>query len=535
MGPLKLRILALLLLPAAIASADPLFFEGFNRGDFCLWSSVAGGPTNTYSETFTGGDGSPWPSPWIETGNVALADLQSGQARFRPTPSGYSLARLDAAIDTRDVEVFFTVIFEDASTQGVGFYVRQNGGYLDQTAPTGQGYAVFVEGFRGTPGIGVWREVDGHESDIQILFDNALGFLDNTLYRVRFRVNQVDASTTLLQAKTWPVGQAEPNAWHVSVTDGTPELQGISGGIALDSWSSIQSPNAITTHTLVDDIVVTHLCNPLAGRGAVETISESFQFTEGPVWRGDHLLFSDIDANTIHRLDPPAGLSVFRSPSDQTNGLANDISGDLLAAEHAARRLSTTDDMGTVSNLVDLFQGQRFNSPNDIAVRSDGTVYFTDPSYGLADPGDRELAFNGLFRRTPGGVLTAEWQGTQGVNEPNGVVLSPDETLLYVTDTQAAELLVYDVAADGSLSGRRVLADSLTIPDGMCVDDHGNVYVATWASTVEVFTADGIPWGAVSIPRQATNCALGEDGGRALFVTAHEGLYRASMTLPGVP
>lgn len=146
--------------------------------------------------------------------------------------------------------------------QGIGFYVRQNGGYLQQTVPHGQGYAVFVEGFRTTQGIGVWREVGGVETDIEITFDNALNLQNAVPYRVRFRVSQMDAGTTLLQARIWPVGQAEPAAWNVEATDATPVLQNLSGGIALDSWSVLQSPDPITAHTLVDDVEVEGLCIP---------------------------------------------------------------------------------------------------------------------------------------------------------------------------------------------------------------------------------------------------------------------------------
>jgi len=244
---------------AAVAGAqDDVFADNFETATLCGWSARVG---SAYVETFSGADGSPWPMPWAATGSVALADLQGGRARWRPTASGYSLARLDAPIATRDVEVQFTVVFEDIATQGVGFYVRQNGGYLQQTVPHGQGYAVFVEGFRG-PGIGVWREVDGVETDVEILFDAGLGLANGVPYRVRFRVEQLDPATTALRAKIWPQAGVEPAGWHVEATDTTPVLQGLFGGIALDSWSSIQSPGAITAHTLVDDVEVGEVCPP---------------------------------------------------------------------------------------------------------------------------------------------------------------------------------------------------------------------------------------------------------------------------------
>jgi gluconolactonase len=197
-----------------------------------------------------------------------------------------------------------------------------------------------------------------------------------------------------------------------------------------------------------------------------------------------------------------------------------------------AREDATT---GVVTELVGTWNGQRFSSPNDIAVRSDGTVYFTDPDYGLTLPGDREIAFNGVFRVPPGGAAVAEWQGTVGVNQPNGVVLSPDEQTLYVTDTHQGRLLAFDVAGDGSLSGLRVLRAGLQIPDGMSVDVDGNVWIATWAPSLEVVTADGTPWGTVPLPQSGTNCAFGGADLRTLYVTAGTGLFSLATTLPGLP
>lgn len=524
-------VICLALVSGSARAGSQVFSDGFESGDLCGWTASAGGLA--YTETFDIAAAS-WPVPWAVAGSVAVADVVGGQARFRPTPSGYSLARLFAPIDTRDVEVRFTVEFENVSSQGVGFYVRQNGGYLDQTVPAGQGYAVFVEGFRAEPGIGVWKEIDGHEIDLAITFDPALGFQDGVPYRVRFRVNQVDASSTLLQAKVWPVGDPEPGGWQVSFLDSTPELQGISGGIALDSWSVIQSPNPIVAHTLVDDVEVEALCNPLAGRGVTETLSAGFQFTEGPLWRGDHLLFTDIDGNAIQRHDPPSGFQIHRTPSGRANGLATATDGALLSAEHEGRRIAREDpDTGVVTEVAGTWNGLRFSSPNDLAVRSDGTIYFTDPDYGLAVPGDREIGFNGLYRIPPAAPVVVEWQGAIGVNQPNGVVLSPDEQTLYLTDTHQGQLIAFDVAVDGSLSNARLLRSGLTIPDGMCVDVHGNVWIATWAPSLEVVTADGTPWGSVALPQSGTNCAFGGPTHNTLYFTAGTGLYSFEVAIPG--
>lgn len=494
-----------------------------------------------YREDFSGlADGSPWPAPWTPVGSVDVADIQSGAARFRPTVSNYSLARLHgplSPIGERDVEVTFTFEFEDTVTQGVGFYVRSNGGYLNQTTPAGQGYAVFVEGFRTTPGIGVWKEQNGSEIALEITFDPALAFTDGVRYRVRFRVNQNGPTETLLQARVWPEGSAEPAVWHVEHGDSTaPELQGVYGDLALDSWSNINpgTPGMPTPeHTLVDDIEVVRLCNPLAEMGSVQTVEESFLFAEGPLWVDDRLLFTDLDLESIYSWGDAGPATTWRAPSDGANGLALDVDGQLLAAEHATRRVSRTHPTAGVSTVAELYQGQRFNSPNDLAVRGDGTIYFTDPPYGLPSAGDRELPFNGLFRIDPGGAVHLEWAGDADRSGPNGVALSPGERRLYVADSEAGTVTRWDVAVDGTLSAPSTLADGLVIPDGLAVDRRGNLYVATWGSTVEVFSADGVRWGAIPVPRQATNVTFGGADGRTLWITAHEGLYRVEVPIAG--
>lgn len=523
----------------ALAGSEPIFDDGFEDASLCAWSSAtnSGGCCGgvVYSETFTT-DGPGWPAAWGEAGvSVATADVVAGRARLRPIASGYSLARMVAAVPTREVEVRFTLEFEDVDTQGVGFYVRQNGGYLEQTDPTGQGYAVFVEGFRG-PGIGVWKEVDGVEIPLAITFDNGLGFVNGVPYRVRFRLHQVDATSTRLRGKVWPVGDPEPAAWQVDFLDASaPQLQGITGGLGIDSWSELTSPNPIVAHTSVDDIEVEQLCNPLEALGAPVQVVTGYQFTEGPLWRGDHLLFTDIDGDTIARLDPPMAESVHRSPSGRANGLALDLDGALLSAEHGGRRLAREDpDTLVVTPLVETWNGQRFNSPNDLVVRSDGTVYFTDPDYGLLVPGDREINFNGVYRLPPAGTAVAEWEGGIGQNQPNGIALSPDETRLWVTDTHAGELLAFDVAVDGSLSNRRTVATGLSIPDGICIDTRGNVIVATWAPSLVFFDAEGELWGSRPVPENATNCAFGGAGFATLWVTAGDSVYRAEAVFPGL-
>lgn len=275
--------------------------------------------------------------------------------------------------------------------------------------------------------------------------------------------------------------------------------------------------------------------NPLDDIGDVTLVQDGFTFVEGPTWRVAQrdLLFSDIDGNKIYRLLPSGTVEVFRDPSDNTNGMAVDEHGDLLAAEHGARRVSRRDSGGAVATVVDRFEGRKLNSPNDLVVRSDGTVYFTDPPFGIEE-GQQELDFNGLFRLAPGvdGALTAEVRGelTWG---PNGVALAPGEDILYVTDTTEGTIAAFDVAADGAVSNQRRFADTDATADGVAVDREGNLFVATLAG-VEVFAPDGTRWGVIAVPRQPSNCGFGGDDARTLYITARAGLFRVQLARPGI-
>jgi hypothetical protein len=238
---------------ARAGNVDVLWMDGFENGCGNLM----------YAEPFAMADGAAWPAPWSALGNVASADVQQQSARLRPMPTNYSLARMGASLATSSVEVRFTLRFEDVATQGVGFYIRQNGGYLTQTMPHGQGYAAFVEGsFRGLPGIGLWKEIDGVEMQIAHAAAPTSAMENGVDYRVRYQVLQIDSAQTLSRAKLWIASGDEPAAWQTSVVDMSASLQGISGGIAVDSWSSLQTGASITAHTFVDNIEIIALCSP---------------------------------------------------------------------------------------------------------------------------------------------------------------------------------------------------------------------------------------------------------------------------------
>jgi gluconolactonase len=252
-------------------------------------------------------------------------------------------------------------------------------------------------------------------------------------------------------------------------------------------------------------------------------------FTEGPQWREaqGELVFSDVPGNTIYRY-PAGGPAVsLKSPSNNANGLAVDGTGALIAAEHGQRRVSRD---GTT--IVGMFEGKRLNSPNDVIVADDGTIYFTDPPYGIL-PMASEIGFMGVFRIAPGGALTAERRG--GLAErPNGIGLSPDGKTLYVADTDDGTLYKFAVQADGALGPRQPLVATSGNPDGLAIDIAGNIFVATSAG-IDAYDPTGKLWGVIPVPMQPANCAFGDRDHKTLYITARNAVYRVQLAHPGLP
>lgn len=264
--------------------------------------------------------------------------------------------------------------------------------------------------------------------------------------------------------------------------------------------------------------------------GEVALVSEGFQFTEGPVWLPDGtLIFSDIPADRIYREDK----TVFREPSGQSNGLTLDRAGRLIAAEHQNRRISRTEPDGTVTVVADRYEGKRFNSPNDVVVRSDGTIFFTDPPYGL-DGGlggpNADLDFSGVFAVSPKGEVRLL---ARDFIKPNGLAFSPDEKTLYIADTEGEHIRAFDVAADGTLSNGRVFCE-IPHPDGMKVDAQGNVW-STAGDGVRAIGPAGILIETIKVPAVPSNCAFGDADYKTLFVTARQGVYKVRLTGTGIP
>jgi len=265
----------------------------------------------------------------------------------------------------------------------------------------------------------------------------------------------------------------------------------------------------------------------------IEKLAGDFKFTEGPIWHPDgYLLFSDIPANQIKKWIPSGGVATFREPSGNSNGLTLDRQRRLIACEHSNRRVSRTEADGKVTVLAERYEGKRLNSPNDVVVRSDGAIYFTDPPYGIR-PEEAELGFNGVYRLSSDGKLTLL---IKDFDRPNGLAFSPDEKRLYIDDSQRQHIRVFDVAPDGSLTNGRLFADMKSdgdgVPDGMKVDARGNVY-CTGAGGVWVFDPKGAHLGTIQPPEVPANCGWGGHDGQTLYITARTGLYRVHLKVAG--
>ena len=301
--------------------------------------------------------------------------------------------------------------------------------------------------------------------------------------------------------------------------------------------STILRPGETYRHVMVHkfDTKQDDLGEILDSNTEVEKVAGDFEFTEGPLWHPDgFLLFSDIPANTIYKWQPGKKTEVFRQPSGNANGNTFDKSGRLITGEHGNRRVSRTEKDGTVVTLASSYEGKRLNSPNDLAVKSNGSIYFTDPPYGIESE-QEELGFYGVYRLAPDGKLTLL---VDDFVRPNGIVFSPDESKLYVNDSEKGHIRVFNVQPDGTLDSGKLFAE-LKPPseegaaDGMKVDIKGNVY-STGPGGVWVFSPNGELLGIIETPEAPANLAWGDRDYQTLYITARNSLYRIRLQIPGV-
>lgn len=286
-------------------------------------------------------------------------------------------------------------------------------------------------------------------------------------------------------------------------------------------------------------------------------LAEGFKFTEGPIWVPDEksLLFSDPNSNVIYKYTPngsePGRLAVFRTPSGYSgadiaefgqpgsNGLTLDPQGRLTINQHGNHRVVRLEKDGTETILADSFEGKRLNSPNDLVYRSDGTLFFTDPPFGLPkffDDPRKELSFSGVYSIYKGRlqVISKDFTG------PNGIAFSPDEKYLYVGnwDEKKKAVMRYEAKADGTLANGRVFFDMTSAPgedalDGIKVDQAGNLYVSG-PGGLWVISAQGKHLGTIIAPRHPHNMAWGDEDGKTLYLCARSGLYQMRLNVAGV-
>lgn len=274
----------------------------------------------------------------------------------------------------------------------------------------------------------------------------------------------------------------------------------------------------------------------------IERLSNEFQFTEGPLWieHKNIWIFSDIPANKMYEYSEEKGFRVFRSPSNYSNGSALDAEGNLITVQHD-RTITKTDQEGKITVIASEYEGKKLNSPNDLAISRSGEIYFTDPHYGLIGYGPKkapeEQKVRGIYRIKKDGkieLLSGE------LKIPNGLGFSPEEDILYVSNSQDGNIYAFDVTKEGTLANLRLFAKQSVpegkdpLADGLKVDRLGNVYAAAPAG-VAIYAPTGQFLGDIKLPVSASNLAWGEKDYKTLLITVHNSIYRVITHIGGFP
>ena len=281
----------------------------------------------------------------------------------------------------------------------------------------------------------------------------------------------------------------------------------------------------------------------------VERLATGTLWGEGPVWFGDgrYLLWSDIPNNRVLRWDEETGaVSVYRKPSNNANGNTRDRQGRLITCEHLGRRVIRTEYDGSITVICDRYEGKRLNSPNDVVVKSDGSIWFTDPRFGIlafyeGEIGEAELPMNVYRVDGQTGTVTVV---ADGINAPNGLAFSPDEKKLYIVESRSEprRILVYDLVGNGDkLANGKILIDAGPhgTPDGFRCDTDGHLWCGWGMSAdldgVRVFTSEGEPIGHIALPERCANLCFGGRHRNRLFMAASHSLYALYVNAQGAP
>lgn len=300
----------------------------------------------------------------------------------------------------------------------------------------------------------------------------------------------------------------------------------------------------------------------------LDRIATGFKWVEGPIWLNGSLYFAEIPSDSIRKWTPgdeqvamfitPSGYhghTPYGGPEPGSNGMTADTQGRLTVAGHAQRDVYRLEDLNPdaqITILADSYKGKKLNSPNDLVYRSDGSLYFTDPPYGLRTQSDqdpeKQLSVNGVYRLPNATAQQAGSKPTSSklqllvsdLTRPNGITFSPDEKYLYVNNSEPKKIWMrYRVQPDGSLTDAKLFYDATSdqrpgAPDGMKVDVNGNVY-STGPGGVWIFTPEGKPLGIILMPEKAANVAWGGGDRRTLYITASSSVYRMRLNIPGAP
>ena len=354
----------------------------------------------------------------------------------------------------------------------------------------------------------------------------------------------------------------------------TSAVVSLLGSLAIATVNFAADCNAVQAATTAGDFIPLKLdrldpsIDKIIPPGAkLERIATGFTWVEGPVWTGGRLFFAEIPSNSIRTWTPGKGVDIFLQPSGYqgkapyggpepgSNGMTLDAIGRLTVAGHAQRdvyRFEKLDPKGPITILADSYKGKRLNSPNDVVYKSDGSLYFTDPPYGLRtqkdnDP-DKQLNVNGVYRIPHASAQRPGSQPERGeleqlvtdLTRPNGIAFSPDEQYLYVNNSEPKKIWMrYRVKPDGTLTDAKLLYDASKdprpgSPDGMKVDIQGNIYSAG-PGGVWIFSPEGKPLGTIVMPQRVSNVAWAGPDHKMLYITDSDSIYRVHLNIQGEP